>query len=74
MDLFGALLFQIAGQQLPSAGAEVNSAPIRAKKFSDSGLSWRKISTLWDLAERLWDGRLDANALAALADEELIAV
>jgi DNA-3-methyladenine glycosylase II len=90
MDLFGALLFQIVGQQLsvpatrrileriearfngrlPSAGDVLGTDPAR---FRDAGLSWRKISTLRDLAERLSDGRLDAVALATATDHELIA-
>jgi DNA-3-methyladenine glycosylase II len=91
MDLFGALLFQIAGQQLsvaatrrileriearfggrlPSAAEVLDTDPA---KLRDAGLSWRKISSLRDLAERLSDGRLDPQALASLADDELIAV
>ncbi|HTA09560.1 MAG TPA: DNA-3-methyladenine glycosylase 2 family protein [Streptosporangiaceae bacterium] len=91
MDLFGALLFQIVGQQLsvpatrrileriearfggrlPSAADLLGTDPAR---FRDAGLSWRKISTLRDLAERLSDGRLDADALATAPDDELIAV
>jgi DNA-3-methyladenine glycosylase II len=91
MDLFGALLFQIVGQQLsvpatrrileriearfggrlPSATDLLGTDPAR---FRDAGLSWRKISTLRDLAERLSDGRLDADALATAPDDELIAV
>ena len=90
MDLFGALLFQIVGQQLSVAATRRTLGRIEARfggrlpsaaevlgtdpaQFRDSGLSWRKISTLRDLAERLSDGRLDAKALAALADDELIA-
>lgn len=38
----------------------------------EAGLSWRKISTLRDLAERLSDGRLDPEALQALPDDELM--
>jgi DNA-3-methyladenine glycosylase II len=91
MDLFGALLFQIAGQQLsvaatrrileriearfggrlPSAAEVLDTDPA---KFRDAGLSWRKISSLRDLAERLSDGRLDPQALASLADDALITV
>jgi DNA-3-methyladenine glycosylase II len=91
MDLFGALLFRIVGQQLsvaatrrilerieerfggrlPSPAAVLGTDPAR---FRDVGLSWRKISTLRELAERLSDGGLDPNALATLADDELIAV
>jgi DNA-3-methyladenine glycosylase II len=91
MDLFGALLFQIVGQQLSVAATRHTIARIEARfggrlpspaevlatdpaQFRDSGLSWRKISTLRDLAERLSDGRLDAEVLATLADDELIAI
>jgi DNA-3-methyladenine glycosylase II len=90
MDLFGALLFQIVGQQLsvpatrrileriearfggrlPSAADVLGTDPAR---FRDAGLSWRKISTVRDLAERLSDGRLDPEALATTPDDELIA-
>jgi DNA-3-methyladenine glycosylase II len=91
MDLFGALLFQIVGQQLSVAatrrilerieerfgGRLPSPADVLATdpaRFRDTGLSWRKISALRELAERLSDGRLDPKALAALADDELIAV
>jgi DNA-3-methyladenine glycosylase II len=90
MDLFGALLFQIAGQQLSVAATRRTLERIEARfggrlpsaadvlgtdpgQFRDSGLSWRKISTLRDLAERLSDGRLDPEALATMPDDELIA-
>jgi DNA-3-methyladenine glycosylase II len=91
MDLFGALLFQIVGQQLsvaatrrtlsriearfggrlPSAAEVLGADPVQ---FRDAGLSWRKIGTLRELAERLSDGRLDPAVLARMADDELIAV
>ena len=90
MDLFGALLFQIVGQQLSVAATRRTLARIEARfgdrlpsaadvlgtdpaKFRDAGLSWRKISTLHELAERMSDGRLDPGVLATLADDELIA-
>jgi DNA-3-methyladenine glycosylase II len=38
-----------------------------------AGLSWRKVSTLRDLAERLTDGRLDVARLTTMADDEFIA-
>lgn len=38
-----------------------------------AGLSWRKIETLRDLAERLSDGWLDEEAMAALPDDDFIA-
>jgi DNA-3-methyladenine glycosylase II len=91
MDLFGALLFQIVGQQLSVAATRRTLARIEAQfgdrlpsaadvlatdgaKFRDAGLSWRKISTLHELAERMSDGRLDPEVLATLADDELITV
>src|SRR5271169_3880002 len=75
MDLFGALLFQIVGQQLSVAATRRTLARIEERfggrlpsaadvlgtepaQFRDAGLSWRKIGTLRDLAERLADGRL----------------
>jgi DNA-3-methyladenine glycosylase II len=89
MDLFGALLFQVTGQQLSVAATRhtlaritglfgghlpgpaellaVDPAALRA-----AGLSWRKITTLRDLAQRLADGQLDQQTLAALPDEALI--
>jgi DNA-3-methyladenine glycosylase II len=91
MDLFGALLSQIVGQQLSVAATRRTLARIEARfggrlpspadvlgtdpaRLRDAGLSWRKISTLRDLAERLSDGRLDPDVLAALPDEELISL
>jgi DNA-3-methyladenine glycosylase II len=91
MDLFGALLFQIVGQQLSVAATRQILGRIEARfggripsaadvlstdpaQFRDAGLSWRKIGTLRELAQRLSDGQLDPKALAALADDELVAV
>ena len=90
MDLYGALLFQVAGQQLSvpatrrilgrvedlfgghlPAPAEVLS--IDPGKLREAGLSWRKIQTLRDLAERMSDGRLDPQVLSKLPDDELMA-
>jgi DNA-3-methyladenine glycosylase II len=90
MDLYGALLFQVTGQQLSVASTRRILARIEALfgghlpspadlldldpgKLREAGLSWRKISTLRDLAERLSDGRLDADALSSLPDDELMA-
>jgi DNA-3-methyladenine glycosylase II len=90
MDLYGALLFQIAGQQLSVPATRRTLGRIQAlfggrlpspdellgvdpAKLRDAGLSWRKVSTLRDLAERLTDGRLDAAALGGLSDDELMA-
>jgi DNA-3-methyladenine glycosylase II len=90
MDLYGALLFQITGQQLSVAATRRIVARIEALfgghlpapaellaadpgTLREAGLSWRKISTLRDLAERLTDGRLNAGALSRLPDDELMA-
>ncbi len=89
MDLYGALLFQITGQQLsvpatrrilgriealfdgrlptPIEFLGVDPASIR-----EAGLSWRKINTLRDLAQRFADGRLDPAVLGQLPDDELM--
>jgi DNA-3-methyladenine glycosylase II len=90
MDLYGALLFQVAGQQLSVAATRTILGRIEAlfggrlpapaellaldpARIREAGLSWRKIGTLRDLAERLTDGRLDADALSRLSDDELMA-
>jgi DNA-3-methyladenine glycosylase II len=90
MDLYGALLFQITGQQLSVASTRRILARIQALfggrlpspgellaldpgKLREAGLSWRKIGTLRDLAERLSDGRLDEDELSSLPDDELMA-
>ena len=90
MDLYGALLFQITGQQLSVAATRRTLARIEALfdghlptpaellgvdpgKLREAGLSWRKVSTLRDLAERLTDGRLNPDVLNSLPDDELIA-
>jgi DNA-3-methyladenine glycosylase II len=90
MDLYGALLFQIVGQQLSvaatrrtleriqalSGGHLPSSAELLAidpGSLRQAGLSWRKIGTLRDLAERLSDGRLDVDVLSRLPDEEFMA-
>jgi DNA-3-methyladenine glycosylase II len=90
MDLFGAVLFQVVGQQLsvlatrrivsriqdlfdghlPAPGELLAIDPAELRT---AGLSWRKISTLRELAERFADGRLDPGALAALPDDQVIA-
>jgi DNA-3-methyladenine glycosylase II len=89
MDLFGALLFQVAGQQLSVAatrrilgrieGLFGGRLPVPAELLSldpgqlrEAGLSWRKVSTLRDLAARLTDGRLDADVLSSLPDDEVL--
>jgi DNA-3-methyladenine glycosylase II len=58
------------GGHLPSPAELLDVDPARLR---EAGLSWRKISTLRDLAERLSDGRLDQDVLSALPDEELMA-
>src|SRR6516225_284724 len=90
MDLFGALLFQVTGQQLSVAATRRTMARIQALfgghlpalaellavdpgQLRQAGLSWRKISTLRDLAGRLTDGRLDQDVLSALPDDDLLA-
>ena len=89
MDLFSALLFQVAGQQLSVAStrrilarvADLFGGHLPAPgellaldpaKLREAGLSWRKISTLRDLAGRFSDGRLDLAAMSSLSDEELL--
>ena len=89
MDLFGALLFQVTGQQLSVPATRRTLARIQAMfggrlpspaellgtdpgKLREAGLSWRKISTLRDLAARLSDGRLSQDVLSDLPDDELI--
>jgi DNA-3-methyladenine glycosylase II len=90
MDLYGAMLFQIAGQQLSVAAtrtilgrieglfggrlpAPAELLAVDPARIREAGLSWRKIATLRDLAERLSDGRLDADNLSRLPDDELMA-
>ena len=90
MDLYGALLFQVTGQQLSVAATRRTLARIEdlfgghlpaptellavdPGRLREAGLSWRKISTLRDLAERFSDGRLDPDVLSTLPDEEVMA-
>jgi DNA-3-methyladenine glycosylase II len=90
MDLYGALVFQVTGQQLSVPATRRTLARIEAMfgghlpspaellsvepgKLREAGLSWRKISTLRDLAERLSDGRLNLDVLSGLSDDELMA-
>jgi DNA-3-methyladenine glycosylase II len=89
MDLYGALLFQVTGQQLSVPATRRTLARIEALfdgrlptptellgvdpgRLREAGLSWRKVSTLRDLAERLTDGRLNPDVLNSLPDDELI--
>src|SRR5215472_7394699 len=88
MDLYGALLFQVAGQQLSVAATRRILARIEAlfggrlpapaellaldpSQLRQSGLSWRKVGTLRDLAKRLSDGTLNQEVLSTLPDDEL---
>ena len=90
MDLYGALLFQVTGQQLSVAATRRTLARIQAlfgghlpapaellavdpSQLREAGLSWRKINTLRDLAQRMADGRLDQDVLNTLPDDELMA-
>jgi DNA-3-methyladenine glycosylase II len=90
MDLYGALLFQVTGQQLSVPATRRTLARIEALfgghlpaptdllgvdpgQLREAGLSWRKVSTLRDLAERMSDGRLNQEDLNALPDDELMA-
>ena len=90
MDLYGALLFQVAGQQLSVPAtrhilgriqalfgghlpAPAELLAVDSGQLRQAGLSWRKIGTLRDLAERLSDGRLDPDVLSGLPDDELMA-
>jgi DNA-3-methyladenine glycosylase II len=89
MDLFGALLFQVIGQQLSVAATRRILARIQSMfgghlpgpagllavepdQLRAAGLSWRKVSTLRDLAGRMSDGRLDPDELSRLPDEDLM--
>ena len=58
------------GGRLPSPAELLDVDP---GKLREAGLSWRKVSTLRDLAERFSDGRLDPDVLSTLPDEELMA-
>jgi DNA-3-methyladenine glycosylase II len=90
MNLYGALLFQVTGQQLSVPATRRTLARIQSlfgghlpapaellavdpSELRQAGLSWRKINTLRDLAERLTDGRLDQDVLSTLPDDELMA-
>lgn len=90
MDLYGALLFQVTGQQLSVVATRRILGRIEALfggrlpepvellaedpgALREAGLSWRKISTLRELAERFSDGRLDPGVLSGLPDDELLA-
>src|SRR5215831_16275577 len=65
-----ARLEALFGGRLPAPAELLGVDP---GKLREAGLSWRKIATLRDLAERLTDGRLDPEVLSGLPDDELIA-
>jgi DNA-3-methyladenine glycosylase II len=90
MDLYGALLFQVTGQQLSVAAtrrtlgrieelfgghlpAPAELLAVDPGQLRAAGLSWRKVSTLRDLATRMSDGELDPDVLGGMADDELMA-
>jgi len=90
MDLYGALLFQVTGQQLSVAATRSTLGRIQALfgghlpspaellaadpgTLRAAGLSWRKINTLRDLAERMSDGRLNTDVLSGLPDDQIMA-
>jgi DNA-3-methyladenine glycosylase II len=90
MDLYGALLFQVTGQQLSVAATRHTIARIEElfdghlpspaelldtdpATLREAGLSWRKINTLRELAERMSDGRLNTNGLSQQPDDKIIA-
>jgi DNA-3-methyladenine glycosylase II len=90
MDLYGALLFQVTGQQLSVPATRRTLARIQALfdghlpsptellevdpgQLREAGLSWRKVSTLRDLAGRMSDGRLNPDVLSRLPDDDLMA-
>jgi len=90
MDLYGALLFQVTGQQLSVAATRSTLGRIQALfgghlpspaellaadpgTLRAAGLSWRKINTLRDLAERMSDGRLNTDVLSGLPDDHIMA-
>jgi DNA-3-methyladenine glycosylase II len=58
------------GGRLPSPAELLAVDP---GQLREAGLSWRKVSTLRDLAGRLSDGRLDPEVLSGLSDDEIIA-
>src|SRR5262249_16756084 len=58
------------GGRLPSPAELLGVDP---GKLREAGLSWRKISTLRDLAGRMSDGRLNPEVLSGLPDDEIMA-
>jgi DNA-3-methyladenine glycosylase II len=89
MDIFGAALFQVTGQQVSVAATRRMIGRIKllfdghlpspsellgveAIQLRAAGLSRRKVETLRALAARLSDGRLEADALALLPDDDFV--
>ena len=46
---------------------------VSPESLREAGLSWRKVATLRELAERLSDGRLSSEVLRTMPDHEVIA-
>jgi DNA-3-methyladenine glycosylase II len=65
-----ARIEELCGGLLPTPAQLLDTEP---EKLRAAGLSWRKIATLRDLAQRLSDGRLDQDALRTRPDDELMA-
>jgi DNA-3-methyladenine glycosylase II len=57
------------GGHMPSPGQLLATDP---NDLRAAGLSWRKVNTLRDLAERFVDGRLDVERLRGMSDDEFI--
>jgi DNA-3-methyladenine glycosylase II len=57
------------GGHMPSPGQLLATDP---NDLRAAGLSWRKVNTLRDLAERFVDGRLDVERLRGMSDHEFI--
>jgi DNA-3-methyladenine glycosylase II len=88
MGLFGALVFQIIGQQISVTAATAiftrlterfgrvpdagELAAVDQETLRGLGLSWRKAATVLDLARRFRDGRLSETELRELPDHEVI--
>jgi DNA-3-methyladenine glycosylase II len=89
MGLFGALVFQIIGQQISVIAATAiffrlterfggrvpdasELAAVDQGTLRSLGLSWRKVATVLDLAQRFSDGRLSEAELRELPDQEVI--
>src|SRR6201987_3959641 len=77
MDLFGALLFQVTGQQLSVPATRRTMGRIEAlfggRLPSPEEVLETEPGKLRELAARLSDGRLSQDALSRLPDDELMA-